>query len=76
MRYHTGVQAYEGCSEIKGDPIRKKQGSCPLRCPWAARGQRSFYVPTWEFCHANKAAHYFHIWKQWAAQGAAQGAAQ
>ena len=22
-------------------PIRKKQGSCPLRCPWAARGQRS-----------------------------------
>ena len=22
-------------------PIRKKQGSCPLHCPWAARGQRS-----------------------------------
>ena len=25
----------------------------------------------WEFCHANKATHYFDIWKQWAAQWAA-----
>ena len=36
-------------------PYEKKQGSCPLRCPWAARGQRSG-LPVgcpWEFCHVN-----------------------
>ena len=35
----------------------KRQGSCPLRCPWAARGQR-IGLPVgcpWEFCQANKA---------------------
>ena len=52
----------------------EKQGSFPLRCPWDAGGQQSG-LPVgcpWEFCHENQAAHYFHIWKQWAAQWAAQ----
>ena len=77
----------------KSIPHTEKQGSCRLRCSWAARGQRSGlpmgilpcklccpllpYMETvgssvgsgvgcpWEFCHANYAAHCFHIWKQW-----------
>ena len=42
----------------KSGQLSGQRSGLPMGCPW-------------EFFHANKAAHYFHIWKQWAAQWAA-----
>ena len=39
-------------------PMKKKNIGNGVGCPW-------------EFCHANEAAHDFHIWKQWEAQWSA-----
>ena len=52
---------YGNIGQLGGQPITSKYESGQLGRHWS-RLPMGF---TWEFCHTNDAAHFFHIWKWW-----------